>query len=200
MANPQIGSFSEDEAALKRGKGGVFGVLAFIFVAGGLLLYYLMGDGDDTRVYRDLGKQLNGLKQAHFDQFWGCALPGANLSLIKTNTDLAAQLEGRASERGQAYALHLRDKCARRLTEIEPTLDTLITPDDLKAPVSEMKAATSKLRSGVGGLVSYLDDAELKYDSAAAAGYIENITRGWFEFRKASADLNKVLKARLGST
>jgi len=175
----------------------VFGALAVIFVLGAAGLWFLMGDGDDARVYGELGKQLNGLKQAHFDQFWGCALPGTNLASLKTNTDLHSQLEGRATERGQNYALHLREKCAPKLTDIEPTLDTLIVPEDLKAPVTGMKAATSKLRSGVSGLISYLDNAELKYDAVAAAVYLDNITRGWFEFRTSHAELNKVLKARL---
>ena len=175
----------------------MFGALAVIFVLGAAGLWFLMGDGDDARVYGELGKQLNGLKQAHFDQFWGCALPGTNLASLKTNTDLHSQLEGRATERGQNYALHLREKCAPKLTDIEPTLDTLIVPEDLKAPVTGMKAATSKLRSGVSGLISYLDNAELKYDAVAAAVYLDNITRGWFEFRTSHAELNKVLKARL---
>lgn len=192
-----MGSFADDEAALKRGKGGVFGVLAVIVVAGIAVLWFVVGKDDQARVYGELGKQLNGLKQAHFDQFWGCALSGANLASIKTNTDLETQLDGRASERGQNYALYLRDKCASKLTDIEPTLDTLIVPDDLKQPVAEMKAATSKLRAGVGGLISYLDTPELHYDRAAADVYLQNITRGWFDFRNAHADLNKVLKSRL---
>lgn len=200
MTSPKselTGSFADDEAALKRGKGGVFGALAVIFVVGVAVLAYLMGGGDDARVYGELGKQLNGLKRANFDMFLGCALPGANVSEIKTNTELASEFAGRAAERGQNYALHLRDKCAGKLTEIEPTLDTLIVPEDLKPAVDGMKTATSKLRSGVSGLISYLDNPELHYEAAAGAVYIDNITLGWFEFRKSHAELNKVLKARL---
>ena len=190
-------SFANDEAALKRGRGGAFGVLAVIFTLAAAGLWFLVGDGDDARVYGELGKQLNGLKRAQFDQFWGCALPGENLAEIKTNTELAAQLEGRAAERGQRYALHLRDGCVHQLREIEPALDGLIVPEDLKRGVNELKAATSKLRAGLGGLISYLDKPELRYDPAAAARYIDEITRGWFEFRKAHAELNKTLKSRL---
>jgi hypothetical protein len=175
----------------------VFGVLAVIFVLGAVGLWFLVGNDDNVRVYGELGRQLNGLKQAHFDQFWGCALSGANLASVKTNTDLESQLAGRARERGQNYAIYLRDKCAAKLTDIEPTLDTLIVPEDLKAPVNDMKASTSKLRAAIGGLISYLDNPELHYDDAAANIYLQKVTRGWFEFRKAHADLNKVLKSRL---
>lgn len=191
------GSFADDEAAMKRGKGGVFGALAVIFVVIAVGLYFLVGNDDDARVYGELGRQLNGLKQAHFDQFWGCALSGANLASINTNTELEGQLVGRARERGQSYAIYLRDKCAGKLTDIEPTLDTLIVPEDLKEPVNEMKASTSKLRAGIGALISYLDNPELHYDDAAAEPYIESVTRGWFDFRKAHTKLNKVLKSRL---
>lgn len=191
------GSFADDEAALKRGKGGVVGALAVIAVALAVGLWFFIGKDDQSRVYGELGKQLNGLKQAHFDQFLGCALSGANLASIKTNADLASQLEGRARERGQNYALYLRDKCAGKLTDIEPTLDTLIVPEDLKAPIGEMKASTSKLRAALSGLISYLDNPALHYDSVAADVYLQNITRGWFDFRKAHADMNKVVKSRL---
>jgi hypothetical protein len=192
-----VGSFADDEAALKRGKGGVFGALLVIFVLGAVAFWFFVSGGDEARVYGELGKQINGLKQAHFDQFLGCALSGANLASIKTNADLATQFDGRASERGQNYGVYLRDKCAGKLTDIEPTLDTLIVPEDLKESVNGMKASTSKLRAGVGGLISYLDTPELKYDGAAADVYIQAITRAWFEFRKAYGEFNKIVKARL---
>jgi hypothetical protein len=191
------GSFADEEAALKRGQSGLFGALAVIVALVAVGMWLLVGQGDDERVYGELGKQINGLKQAHFDQFLGCALSGANLKDVKTNTDLAAQLSGRARERGRAYGLYLRDACAGQLTEIEPRLDTLIMPEDLKDDVAKLKAATSKLRSGTGAFISYLDHPEFKYDEAASAPYIETMTRGWFEFRQAHADLNKTLRSRL---
>lgn len=191
------GSIADDEAALRRGRGGVAGVLAVLFVLGAAGMWFLVSDGDDARVYGELGRQLNGLKQAQFDQFWGCALPGANLRDIKTNTELASQLANRARERGQAYGVHLREACVGKLTEIEPTLDSLIMPEDLREDVSKLKQATSKLRSASSAFVSYLDTPDFHYDDTAAGIYIDNITRGWFDFRQAHADLNKTLKTKL---
>jgi len=191
------GALAEEEAALRRGPGGLVAGLLGLLVVVGAGLWFLVGDGDDVRVYGELGKQINGLKQANFDQFWGCALEGANLRDIKNNTELASQLTGRARERGQAYGLHLRDKCARKLTEIEPTLDTLIMPEDMKSDVVKLKAATSKLRSGTGAFISWLDNPEFRFDDTTAREYIDQIARAWFDFRQAHADLNKTLKARL---
>ena len=192
-----VGSMADDEAALKRGKGGMIAVLVVLglgFLGG---LFALMSGGDEARVYGELGRKINGLRGAHFDQFWGCALPSANLKDIKSNADLISQLDGRAAESGRAYGLHLHDKCMPKLEEIEPQLDTLIVPADMKVDVDGMKSATSKLRGSLSALVSYLDNPELKYDSDSARVYFDNIARGWFEFRQAHAAVNKTLKAKL---
>jgi hypothetical protein len=192
-----VGSMADDEAALKRGKGGMIAALIVIglVVIGGLLA--LMGGGDQARVYGDLGRKINGLRQASFDQFWGCALPNAVLKDIKSNTELISQLDGRAAEGKAAYAVHLRDKCLPKLDDIEPQLDTLIVPADLKTDVDGMKAASSKLRGSLSALISYLDNPELKYDTDSARVYFDNIARGWFEFRQAHGAVNKTLKAKL---
>ncbi len=193
------GSIADDEAALKSGKGGMLavGVLVVLGLLGGG--YALLSSGDQERVYGDLGRKINGLRQAHFDQFWGCALQGANLKDIKTNTELQSQLDGRAAERGAAYGVHLRDKCLPMLDDIEPQLDTLIVPAEMKNDVEGMKTATSKLRGAMSALISYLDNPEIKYDADSARVYYENIARGWFDFKQAHAAVNKTLKAKLGT-
>ncbi len=198
MAELPIGSIADDEAALKQGKGGMLIAFALIGVAllGGA--FFLLSGGDDARVYGELGRKINGLRQAHFDLFWGCALPDANLKDIKTNTDLMTQLEGRVAEKGAAYALHVRDKCLDKLTDIEPQLDTLIIPADLKPNVDAMKDATSKLRGSFSALISYLDTPDLKYDADSARVYLQHIARAWFDFKQAHAAINKTLKAKLG--
>lgn len=193
-----LGAFSDDEAALQRGKTGMLvtvGLLALAALSGS---WMLLSGGDEARVYGEIGKKINGLRQAHFDQFWGCALPTANLKDITTNTQLMSQIDGRAVDGGTAYGLHVRDKCLIKLRDIEPGLDTLIIPADLKPEVEHMKDATSKLRGSWSALISYLDNPELHYDSATAKVYIEHIARAWFDFKQAHAKVNKVLKERLG--
>jgi hypothetical protein len=191
------GTMADDEAAMRKGKGGALALMVLLGVAllGGLAL--VMSGGDEERVYGEIGKRVNGLKQASFDQFWGCALQGSNLRDINTNAELAFQIDVRALERGSAYALRLRDSCMDKLAEITPELDSLIVPDELKADVDAMKTATGKLRSALSGFVAYLDDAELHYDPDKARPMIQEITRGWYDFKKAHADANKKLKAKL---
>jgi hypothetical protein len=193
-----LGSIADDEAALKQGKTGpliAIGVVVVALLVGG---FFLLSGGDQQRVYGEIGRKINGLRQANFDLFWGCALPGANLKDIKTNTDLMTQVDGRASEKGAAYGIYLREKCMGKLQDIEPQLDTLIIPADLKPNVDAMKDATSKLRGAFSALISYLDTPEQKYDSEAARMYIEKIARAWFDFKQAHGAINKTLKEKLG--
>jgi hypothetical protein len=203
MSNTQnspgsLGSIADDEAALKQGRGGtlaMLGVLAVVALGGAFML--LSGD-DEARVYRELGKKINGLRQAHFDQFWACALQGELLKDIKTNTDLTAQIDGRASDHGAAYALHVRDKCMPKLQDIGPQLDTLIIPADLAPHVNAMRDATGKLRAGYSAFISHLDTPDTKYDTEGGRVYLDNIARGWFEFKQAHAAVNKAIKDKLG--
>lgn len=193
-----MGSLADDEAALKQSNVGLYVGLGLGVVAVLAGLFLLLSGDDEARVYGDLGKKINGLRQAHFDQFWGCALQGELLKDIKTNTDLIAQIDGRATDHGTAYAVHVRDKCLPKLQKIEPELDTLIVPPELKPSVDAMRDATSKLRAGYSAFISYLDTPDTKYQSEGARVYLDNIARGWFDFRKAHADVNKAIKEKLG--
>ena len=195
-ASPEPG-VAVDEADFKRGRSSMLWGVGFAVVVGLAGLWHLVGGDDEGRVYSELGRKINGMRQANFDQFWDCALGGKNLRELKSNTDLMEQLDGHAAQRGRGYAVHLREACVGRLTDIEPMLDTLIIPNDLKADVDKLKAATSKLRGAASAYVSYLDNPELKYDSEAAKQYIEPIARAWFEFCQAHAAINKILKARI---
>lgn len=189
-------SLADAEAQMQKGRGGmlvVMGGLAVAIIAG---LVLLVGGDDERRVYGELGKKINSIRQAQFDQFWGCALPGANVADIRTNADLVGQLEGRGSERGQAYAEHLRTKC-KQLEDIGPQLDSLIIPPDLQSGVEAMRKAVGQLRGGVSAYTSYLDDPELEYDHEAAKPHLTEIARGWYEFRKAHGALNDTIRKKV---
>lgn len=198
--NPlDVMTLSDAEAAMHKGRGGMI-VAAVVVVVGlvGALVVFLGGD-DERRVYSELGKTINGARVGEFDQFWACALPGENLRDLKSNEDLVAKLEVQAVGGQARFATRLRDTCLPKLEGIEPKLSALILPPDLKPSVSSVVTATGDLRSATSNLISYLDQPELEYDEEEAREKIQKIGRGWYDFRKAHADVNAVLKAHLGA-
>jgi hypothetical protein len=195
-AQQEAGPVAEDEAGFKRGRGTMLWALLLAAVVGLFGVWHLLSGGDDERVYGELGRKINGLRQAHFDQFWACALSGQNLHDLNSNTELMSQLDGRAAQGGKTYAVYLRDECLGKLTEIEPTLESLIIPDDLKPDVEALKTATGQLRSSCSAFVSYLDSPN-PYDSDSAKPHLQAIAKAWFDYRQSQAALNKTLKSRL---
>ena len=190
-------ALAEDEAGFKRGRSGMLWGLSLacaILLAG---LWQLLSGDDQARVYGEIGRKINGLRQAHFDQFWACALSGKNLQDLKSNTDVIGQLDGRAAQSGRAYAAHLRTDCAPKLTEIEPQLDSLIAPEDMKSGIEDLKAATSKLRSSTSAFISFLDVPEQPYETDKATPLLTDIARAWYDYRNTQATLNKTLKSKL---
>ena len=185
------------ESQMHKGRAGslvIMGGLA-VAIAGGLV--FLVGGEDEARVYGEIGKTINGLERAHVEQFWGCALQGENLEELRTSTDVITKVDGRGLERGRNYGQHIRQKCLPMLEDVGPQLDTLIAPDDLKAEISAMRKGNEQLRSAWSGFITYLDDPELQYDQAAAKPHVTQIARGWYEFKKAYADVNKKIKVKL---
>lgn len=198
MAGPDdLGSYAEDEAALQGGKTGMqIGIAAAVVVTIGVVAL-LLGGEDDVRVYREMGKKINGIKLSKFDKFWGCALQGVNLKDIKNNADISHEVGGRASERGASYAVYVRDECLGLLKDVKPDLDVLTPPAELAADVTAMGAATADLRSGWSGFIAYLDDPDLEYDGKRAKRHIKKISKAWYDFKKAHSAVNKTLKAKL---
>ncbi|MDH5672973.1 MAG: hypothetical protein OEZ06_12535 [Myxococcales bacterium] len=190
------GTLADEQAAMQKGKGGQLLMLTAFALAllGGL--FFLMGGDDENRVYGELGKKINGLKMEHFDQFWGCALAGEDLRDVKSNADLSAQLDSRGRERGQAYGVHLRDTCLKKLEDFGPNLEALIAPEDLKEPIAAMVEANGKLRTAVSSLATYLDKDELEYDSDEASAPIKDATRAWYDFKKAHKGANDAIRTK----
>jgi hypothetical protein len=193
----QVVDVAEDEAAFKRGRGPMLVGLLLAAALAALGLWQILSVGDDARVYGELGRKINGLRQSQFDEFWGCALDGTDLHELKSNTDLIAQLAERAADGGNSYAHYLRDECAGKLGEINQALDALIIPDDLKSDVESLKEATSLLRNSLRAFITILDDPLHDYDPVLAKPRLDSIARGWFDFQTAHAAINKTLKAKL---
>lgn len=191
------GTLADEEAALRKGKAGslvAVGVLGVVLLVG---LFYLMGGEDQARVYGDLGKQINGVKQSGFDQFWSCALQGEDLRDVSSNTELVARLDGLGRDGGAKFGENLKGACKPQLEAIGPALDTLIVPDDLKPHIGAMSDAASSLRTATTGLTIYLENPELNYDAAIARPHIQGMVRAWYDFKKAHNEANQVIKQRL---
>ena len=190
-------ALADAEVAMHKGRSGSLVMLAGVGVAALLGLGLLVGGEDHARVYGEIGKQVNGLKHASFDQFWACALQGENVVDIRSNAELATQVAGRGRDRGRAYGVHLREECLPKLEDIGPKLDTLIAPADLQADISALKKANGDLRTSFSDYVAYLDNPDLTYDDTAAKPSIDGISHAWFDFVKAHGALNKSLKQKL---
>lgn len=190
-------TLSDAEAAMHKGRGGMI-VAAVVVVLGGLGgLFFLMGGDDERRVYSELGKTINGERVGAFDQFWACVLQGENLRDLKSNEDLEAKVELRAAAGPARFATLLQETCLPKLEKVEPKLSALILPDDLKPSVASLVTATGDLRSATSNVVSYLNQPELEYDEEESRQKIKKMARGWYDFRKAQADVNNVLKEHL---
>lgn len=191
-------ALADDEAAMKKGKGRMIaGMTAAVVVALAALAWFTLG-GEEKRLYSDLGKKINGLESKHFDGFWGCAFRGFDLAKLENNEVLQAQIELRSQQGGRRYAQHVRDDCLPKLAELQPELDGLMPPEPIQPSVQRMADAVGELRSAWSNYIGYLDQKELEYDSAEAKPYITKIARGWYEFRKAHAELNEILREKLG--
>lgn len=197
MANERDIALADAEAAMHKGRAGSLVAMAGLGIAVVVGLVYLVGGEDQARVYGELGKTINGLERAHVEQFWGCALQGENVDDLHSSTDLITKIDGRGMERGRNYGVHVRGKCLPLLEEVGPQLDTLIAPEDLQPQIAAMKKANDQVRSAWSGFISYLDDPELQYDQDEAKPHVTAIARGWYEFKKAYAEVNKKIKAKL---
>lgn len=190
---PDVGL--DDARDFHKGRGKL--LLAMIsFVVAGLAAFawYLLQDQPNP--YGELGKQVNGLRGKYFDAFLVCALPGADLSTIKSDADLRNEFDARAAS-GARYGAHLRG-CAAPLSELNTSLRTLIPPTDAAQLVVAMADGVAKLSVGSQAFATHLEGLEGPYKPDEGAVEAEALIRGWYEFRKAHAELNSLIKSKLG--
>ncbi len=186
----------EDAKAFNKGKGRLLAAMIGIVVAAfAAFAFYLIQDQPNP--YAELGKQVNGLRAGGFDQFWTCALPKTNPSDLKNNSDLIEQLHSRGAA-GARYASHLQNKCSPPLREVGTRLRALLPPDEASPLLKQMADAVTKIDVGVGAYAGHLQTLEGPYVRETAEPELESMVRGWYDFRKAHAELNKLVKAKLG--
>ena len=190
-------SLEDEEKALKKGSTLplILGIIGAVVVVAGL--GFVLLQGDDTEPYSNIGRQINGMKQEHFDQFWSCALPNEPLDRIQSNTDLRTAINERASRNPQAYGEHVRSKCLVKLTEHGPGLRELIPPEDLATQLDALQDALTELTDGWNGYLEQLDHSQEGYDEAAAAPHISKIAKGWYDYRNAHGQLNDNIREHI---
>lgn len=190
-------SLDAEEKAMRKGKGRMLAGMIAAVVAAVVLAVVFLASGGEAEAYRQFGRNVNGLKQEHFDQFWGCALRGENLADINDNEALMAQIDLRGVQGSKRYVAHVRDDCMENLAELRSKLDALIPPEDMQGDVNELAEATSQLRSAWSNFIAHVDSAET-YDSDAAREPITQIARGWYDFRRVHAQINSTIREKIG--
>ena len=195
---PQMGSYADDEAAMKSGKGrmltGIIGISLIVVVGAVLLLM----QGGKSEEYSEAGKTVNGPGiKGNFDTFWGCALQGVNLRDLTGAEELIAQVDMRGSERKADYGKYVREICMPKLTDMQAKLDLLSLPSDLQTDGAGLKEASGQLRASWSAYAGYLMEAKDSYNADDARIKIKEVARGWYEFKKAHASLNQKLKEKL---
>lgn len=190
-------TLEEADAAMRKGKTGMLvgmTIAGIVIIVGAIAL---LSGGDEQRVYGDLGKQINGIRQEHFDQFWGCAMQGTNLGNVRSNADLISQIDVRSRDRGKAYATYVRNKCMPMLEDIAPKLDALIAPADLQPHIAGMVEAIGQMRATWDGFLRAMEAKDAEYDAETARPQLQRISRGWYDFKKAHGAANDVIRKKL---
>lgn len=192
----QTAPLAQIGAGFRSGGGALWGVAtAGVCVLLGLWLW--LSHNDEARVYGELGRKLNGVRQSEFDPFWQCVLEDVDLGALRSNTELLHWLGMSVEAGGPEYAAHLSDDCMNTLNAISPRLDQLIAPNDLKPDIETMQAATKVLQRNFRDVISCLSRGENICPHAALEPELQGIARGWFDFQTAHAAVNRTIRGRL---
>lgn len=185
----------EDAKAFNKGKGRLlFVMIAFVLLAMATFAWYLIQDQPNP--YGELGKQVNGLRGQYFDAFWTCALPGKQLGALKNDGDLREEIHQRAVS-AERYAQHLSNKCRPETSELITRLRALMPPDEARPLLQQMIEGLIKMDGGTRAFAEYLQGVQGPYSAEEAEPNLSGLVRGWYEFRKAHAALNQLVRTKL---
>lgn len=199
LGPPQIvrdTSLEADEKAMKKGNTWVLAaaIVAGLAVVAGIV--FVLAREDPNEQYRAIGRQVNAMKGANFDAFWVCALPNQALDRLRSDQDLRAAINERAASRPRAYGQHVRQRCMVKLTEHASPLATLIPPDDLREPLTELGNAVEDLEQAWVAYIAHLERVET-YDADAAGAQLTAIARGWYDYKRVHGDINRTIREHL---
>lgn len=199
MNKPHVDDMPLAQAGARFHRGRGLTVLGLVVAFAGLLLglWLWLSHGDEARVYSELGRKLNGMRQSDFDPFWQCVLEDVDVTTLHSNTELLHWLRIAVAADGLDYAAHLREDCMATLSAIPPALDQLIAPADLEADIEALKSSTAALQKHFRAVIACLSRGEPACPAEAVAPELQGIARGWFDFQAAHASINKTLRSRL---
>ena len=192
-------SLADEEKAMAAGGGSgtmIAAIAVCAVVAIGVGVYAFRGDG--SAEYGSLGRQVNGMRQTHFDGFWSCALPREDIRDLSGNAEVQAAVLQRAQASPSAYARIVR-ACMTHLNEQTPLLAQLIVPPDMSASIEQLRAA---LTAEISAWIAYLDYLEhlggpYTPEDPAAAPLLTAVVRGWYDYRVAVQSVNAVVTAHV---
>lgn len=201
MTNPQLDvrdlPLARAGEGFRRGRGRtLFAMFAAAATAVFGLWLWLSYD-DEARVYGELGRKLNGMRQTQFDMFWQCVLEDVDLSSLRSNTELLHWLRISVDDGGAEYGAHLREMCVGTLDAMESSLDSLIAPADLERDIATLKAATSTMQRQFRALTACLAKGKQACSADDVEPELQAIARGWFDFQTAHASVNETIRSRL---
>jgi hypothetical protein len=190
-------TLAEDEKAMGAGGGSgamIGAIVICVLLAIGIGVFVMRGDGSSE--YRNIGRQVNGMRQQHFDMFWSCALPREDIRDLGTNAQVQAAVLQRASSSPSAYS-HIVRACMTNLTEQTPLLTQLIVPPDMNDAITQLRTALASLVSAWNAYLDYLEHLGGPYDDADEQGttLLTAVVRGWYDYRTAIGAVNDVVRS-----
>ncbi len=187
-------SLEEEERAMKSGRGRML-VAAAIAVIGAIAAFGWFLTSSGPNEYGQFGQQVNGLRTAHFDTFWSCALPRENLSSITTNVQLQDAIVRFAST-ARTYSTMVRSTCMVHLDEHGPALEGLIPPEGTHEAYDALRAALTAQTTAWRALLDHMDTLSggLDPEDPTSRPLITAVLRAWHDYRSAIGDLNDVIR------
>lgn len=190
-------SLEEEERAMKAGRGRmIVAMIAAVLAAVAGLAWFVARQQPNP--YGALGRAINGMRGEHFDAFWACALPRADLRDIDRADQLIREIATRSAT-PRAYAQHVRTECMVRLDEHVAPMSQLIIPDDLRESYEQMRTALEALRTAWGRYLEHLERLEGPFDAddEAIAGLLTAIARGWHDYKVAHIAINNTIRSHV---
>jgi hypothetical protein len=82
-------------------------------------------------------------------------------------------------------------------SELITRLRALLPPDEARPLIQAMIDGLIKMDNGTREFAEYLQDLQARYVEEEGEPALTGLVRGWYEFRKAHAELNQLVRSKL---